>query len=216
MASEYLKKKYQDVKPDEKVEMTEQEKRQNWWFYHKTPLLLGIALLLIVGSFVWEMVTKVEPDYQIAYVGLYSFPEGVQEDLLDLLEELADDRNGDGKISVNLQPYVINEEDSSAYMVQSAMVADLTVGISEIFLVEDPMAFQEEYAIFLQEDGKMPADENSVENCWSFAWEDCPAVNDLKLGLDLYLICRGFEDPEMIEEHEGYMMLWEKLIEGAE
>jgi len=217
MASEYLKKKFQDIKPDEKVEMTPKEKFKNWWYYARFPLLAGVIVVALAVNLIWEVATNKQPDYQVSYIGQYSLPECVQEDLLVLLKEMADDRNGDGEVNVTLQAYVINEEDSSAYEMQTALVADLTVGISEIFLVEDPMVLQEKYAVFLQEDGKMPPDENSVSNVWNYRWIDCPAVNErLHLGLDLYLICRGFETPEMIEEHAGYMELWERLTEGAE
>ena len=217
MASEYLKKKYQNVKPDEKVELSKKEKLKNWWYYQRVPLLIGVIVLALVGSFVWEIVTNVQPDYQVAYIGQYSLPEGVQEDLLVLLEEMADDRNGDGEVFVTLMAYVINEEDSSALEMNTALYADLTVGTSEIFLVEDPMLMQEQFVVFLQENGEMPVDENSIENVWSYAWVDCPAVSErLNLGLDLHLICRGYETPEMIEEHVGYMELWNRLTEGAE
>jgi len=35
MASEYLKWKYKDVRPDIPKELTPAEKRSNWWHYHK-------------------------------------------------------------------------------------------------------------------------------------------------------------------------------------
>lgn len=31
MASEYLKQKYKDIKPDEKIELTPKQKRRNLW-----------------------------------------------------------------------------------------------------------------------------------------------------------------------------------------
>ena len=44
MASEYLKKKYQDVKPDAPVELTPAEKRRNWWYYNKWYVCAAAAL----------------------------------------------------------------------------------------------------------------------------------------------------------------------------
>ena len=41
MASEYLKWKYRDVKPDEPIRLTRKEKALNWWHYHKWYVLLG-------------------------------------------------------------------------------------------------------------------------------------------------------------------------------
>lgn len=45
MASEYLKWKYRDVRPDVLVAMTPAKRRKNWWHYHKWQVLLGAALL---------------------------------------------------------------------------------------------------------------------------------------------------------------------------
>ena len=35
MASEYWKWKFKDVRPEEKRELTPEEKRKNWWHYHR-------------------------------------------------------------------------------------------------------------------------------------------------------------------------------------
>ena len=44
MASEYLKWKYRDVKPDAPLVLTPKEKRANWWHYHKWTLLSGVVV----------------------------------------------------------------------------------------------------------------------------------------------------------------------------
>ena len=69
MASEYLLKKYKDVKPDEERELTPKEKRQNWWYYHKWHVVIGFILLLIcldLGKSALH-IGEVKPDLQIAY-----------------------------------------------------------------------------------------------------------------------------------------------------
>ena len=45
MASEYLKWKYRDIKPDQPVEHTKKQKAANWWHYHRWWLLAGVVLL---------------------------------------------------------------------------------------------------------------------------------------------------------------------------
>ena len=52
MASEYLKKKYKDVKPDVKRELTPAEKRKNWWHYHKWHVAAAVVLTLIAEEMV--------------------------------------------------------------------------------------------------------------------------------------------------------------------
>ena len=43
--------------------MTGKEKRENFWFYHKWHVIVGIVAALMVFSFVWEIATQVHPDY---------------------------------------------------------------------------------------------------------------------------------------------------------
>ena len=61
MASEYLKWKYRDVKPEEKRELTPAEKRANWWHYHKWHVALGAVLLLAAGSILWHVLGVGQP-----------------------------------------------------------------------------------------------------------------------------------------------------------
>ena len=86
MASEYLRKKYQDVKPEIRRELTPAEKRKNWWYYYKWHVVIGAGLLAILGSIVWNALHQIKPDYQIAYVGTYALlgrtASGSSDDLL--------------------------------------------------------------------------------------------------------------------------------------
>lgn len=215
MASEYLMNKYKDVKPDDPVVLTKKEERKNWWHYHKAYILVGAVILLFVGSFVKEMVTKVEPDYQVAYSGTYSLPVGAEESMQALLEQCADDRNGDGQVVVQVNSYVINEEDPTAYASQVSLIGDISIGSSDFFLVLDPMEAQNNYGIFYEEDGTLPEEEQTSYTCESYAWSDCPALNSLDLGMELYLVRRGYTQEEQIEEHAGAEAMWENMISGA-
>ena len=180
---------------------------------------MGVVIgLAIVGSFVLEMVQKVEPDYQIAYTGSYALPFGMEEQIQELLEGIADDRNGDGQVSVQINSYAINEEDPTAYASQVSLVGDITIGSSEFFLVADPMAVQEQYGIFYLEDGSLAQDERQLTSCMSYAWSECEALSSLDLGMEteLYLVRRGYVDEEMREEHAGSDVFWEAMTGGAE
>ena len=76
MASEYLKWKYRDVRPEKPLELTKKQRRQNWWHYHKWHVLIGVAVVLIGADWGWNILTQVTPDYQIAYVGSAPLSEG--------------------------------------------------------------------------------------------------------------------------------------------
>lgn len=154
MASEYLKWKYRDVKPDTPVELTKQQRRRNWWHYHKWHVGIGVVLVLIVCNLVWSALTQVRPDYQIAYVGEFPLSEEEAAAWEARLTALGADCNGDGKVIVQLNQYPTGEgggEPMYAYAYNMKLMADLDSCDSYFFLLEDPELFQTGYEI-LRED----------------------------------------------------------------
>ena len=214
MASEYLMKKYKDVKPDEPKVMTEKEKRRNWWYYHRMPLLITAVVLVFVGSFVHELVSKVDPDFQIAYSGEYELPGDLEAQIEARLSELVEDVNGDGKTVVEVVSYVFIPDDVNSYAVEVSLMGDLAVGTSEFFLVEDPEAFQEKYGLLAMEDGVVYDYEMSAEPTIRYAWEDLPVLCDLETGRSLYLTRRIYTQEDQQQEHANMDLLWSIMTEG--
>ena len=99
MASEYWKWKFRDVRPEEKRELTAEEKRRNWWHYHKWHIALGIVLAVFAGSLIWQVlgIGEIEPDCRVAYVGSTLLPDGTAAALEAALSALGEDLNGDGQ-----------------------------------------------------------------------------------------------------------------------
>lgn len=215
MASEYLKKKYENIKPDEPVVLTKKEKRQNWWYYHKWHVVACAAAVFVVCLFLKDILCRTEPDYRISYVCSRIMQEGTVQQLQELLESLGEDRDGDGEVLVQVDSYVTNPEDPMGYALQIKLTAELQAGEGEIFLLENPAEFQSEYGLLLLPDGTMPDSEEITSDCEYYAWENCPAVNRLELGMPLYLARRGYGTPEETEEHADYVSLWQALTEGA-
>lgn len=193
MASEYLKWKYKDVRPDEKVELTEKQRRQNWWHYHKWHVVIVIALVLIAANLLWNAVTQVRPDYQIAYVGTVPLTAEDETAWTDRLSALGTDCNGDKKIVVQLNQYITSQDSGSAtynYAVNVKLMADLQSKESYFFLLEDPEQFQADYEI-LQED-----------------W--------LPLENGLFLARRDFWEHRTPESMADCDRLWDELTEEME
>ncbi len=192
MASEYLKWKYRDVRPDKPVELTKKQRRQNWWHYHKWYVALGAAAVLIAASLVWHAVTQVHPDYQIAYVGAYPLPEEEAAAWVERLSALGADCDGDGKVVVQLNQYPTGGSGEDAMYAAASnvkLMADFDSCESYFFLLEDPEAFQENYDI-LQED-------------W-FPAED-----------GLFLARRVFWEDRTARHMEACGALWEALTKEA-
>ena len=236
MASEYLKKKYKDVKPDVKKELTPAEKRKNWWYYHKWHVVIAAGLLAILGSIVWNALHQVKPDYQIAYVGDYALPDDTAAAIEAGFAALGEDLNGDGSIVVQLVQYASSGgTDAQAVMAaETKLMADLTACESYFFLLEDPEKFQQNYGSMRKFDSSLPVEAGTSGEGEYLAWTQCPVLAQMDLGeysyplmgetasgssgellSKLYIARRGFWEGKTVPYPEGCDALWEKITEGA-
>lgn len=231
MASEYLKWKYRDVKPEEKRELTPAEKRKNWWEYHWWQLLLAIVGAAAAVSLVLTMlgVGQVKPDYQMAYVGSAALSEELAAEMEQAAAALGEDCDGDGAVTVRLnryQHYAPDSADSNAMLYAQAteakLVGDLEGCDSYFFLLEDPAWFQERYGVLVLPDGGEPAEDADGTAC-AVRVCDCPALAAL-LGEDggadgplgsLWLARRGFWTDKTSANPEQCQALWAVLTVGA-
>lgn len=195
MASEYLKWKYRDVKPEKAVPMTAAQRRKNWWHYHKWHVLIAAAALLISADWAWNILSRVHPDYQVAYAASVPLDEEEEAVWKARLAALGRDCNGDGKIVVQLNQYLVTQDGPTGeqsmynYAANVKLLADLDARESYFFLLEDPEKFQADYEI-LQED-------------WF------PVENGL------YLARREFWEDRTVKHMEECDRLWERLAEEA-
>lgn len=188
MASEYLKWKYRDVRPEERPELTPRERRSNWWHYHKWHVALAAVLLLImldVGKSVLGL-GAVHPDYQVAYVGGAYLPDETAAALEQALAAYGEDINGDGRVAVQLNRYLVDAvgDEGAAYASANRvkLMADLERSDSAFFILEEPETFQFQYQILRKLDGTLPTGyERDVSDCY-LPWSECPVLASLDLG----------------------------------
>lgn len=236
MASEYWKWKFKDVQPEEKRELTPQEKRRNWWHYHKWHVVTGAVLLAIPCGIAWNALHQIRPDYQIAYVGENALPEDTVTALETELAALGEDLNGDGRVVVRLAQYASSSgvEAGAAAAAEVRLMADIMERESYFFLLENPEQFQKAYRSLCRLDGTLPAEGDYSAEGTYLAWDDCPVLASLELGefsyplmgetvsgsssellSKLYIARRGFWTEESTPYPEGCEALWEKITEGA-
>ena len=193
MASEYLKQKYKDVKPDEIIELTAEQKRRNWWDYHKYWVLLGAVALIGCVFLIRDIFFRPEPDYQVGYVSRTALPEEVLETLQAQLEELGEDVNGDGRVMVELLTYNTGFDNVSMIDVDAAsagitrLTVDLSAGRVYILLMDDPGGFQGRIGALSYLDGAAPPLDDPTYGAadWRemvYAWDDCPVLANMDLG----------------------------------
>lgn len=238
MASEYLKWKYRDVKPREKVELTPEEKRKNWWHYHKWHVWLGVVLAVAAVSLACSIlgVGRVKPDYQAAYVGGNALPDDTAAAIEAAFASLGEDLNGDGKVVVRLNQYASasGTDPSMAAAAEVQLMADIMECESYFFLLEDPEQFQASYHSLRRLDGSLPEEEDDSAEGAYLSWDQCPALAGMDLGDFSYevlgetvtgssealvdrlsLARRGFWTEDTCAYPQGCDALWSKLTEGA-
>ncbi|MEG2931290.1 MAG: hypothetical protein RR825_05840 [Ruthenibacterium sp.] len=184
--------------------MTRKEKAENFWYYYKWHCLGGALALLLVGMFVHDMVTQVDADYQIAVLNTTPLQEESILALQENLTQFADDRNGDGKIIVEMQQYTLaagapatgtNSGVSAAADANATMdaytqmtgatrlMADAQVGTSMLFLTDRLEAFQQSEGLFAYNDGTAPPQGAAVDYTrMGVKWTGCPKLTGLPLG----------------------------------
>lgn len=229
MASEYLKWKYRDVKPNEpSPPLTRKEKLANWFYYYKWWIVVWAVLLYIVGSILWDAlgIGQVKPDYIFAYIGSSALSEECAASLETGLASLGSDVNGDGRVSVELRQYTVGysgDVETAMYYNYAAdvvLAADLSQGESYFFLVEDPAGIQEAYQIFAQPDGSPPPDGDVSVEDKVILWRDCPALAGLEVDQErmegLWIGRRCFYDAEQEQSHEADGAFWNTITKGAE
>ena len=235
MAGEYYRWKYRDEKPEEHRELTPEEKRKNWWDYHKWHVAAGIVLAIGAVMIAWDMlgIGQVEPDYQFAYVGGTLLPDDTVSGLEAALAGLGEDLNGDGQVAVRLNQYPTYsfspewengmadaEAASQAQISEAGLMADLELCDSFFFLLEDPEAFQQRYGILAYPDGSLPEDETADLSEMCRPWEDCPDLAGISADSGefppgLFIARRGFWTENTCKYLDGCERLWEKLFRGA-
>ena len=195
MAGEYVRWLARDVKPLEKKELTPQEKRRNWWDYHKWHVVIAIVCLVLAVDLASDVVRNArnKPDYTIAYVGYTDLPDGIVLAVEEAFAALGEDLNGNGKVQVELVKYQLYDEsaqsDNPALQEQNAergysasmlLTANIEMTESMIYLLEDPEFFNANYPILCHADGVLP--EVGSDAPLYYLWKDCPVLAGLELG----------------------------------
>jgi hypothetical protein len=208
MAGEYVRWLARDVKPLEKKELTPEEKRRNWWAYHKWHVVLAAAALILAANLVFDAVSNVRaaPDYTITYVGSEPLREGVAPALEKIIASLGEDLNGNGQVQVEVLEFLLREGEAATVFGDSLQLTlNIESGESVLYLLEDPALFAETYPIL-----------SSGEDAPYYLCGDCPALAALEELRPIALARREIWESEPGEQTLGALRLFEALTEGAE
>ena len=235
MASEYLKWKYKDVPQDKPLELTKQQKRKNWWHYHKWHVIIGAILLVTAGSILAHALGlgQTKPDYQIAYVGAAPLPEDTVKAIEAQLVPYGEDVNNDGKVvfKINQYPTDSNEEGADAAVYASGssirLMGDLESKQSCLFILENYEDFQKKYDVLADGSGSIAKSADTVEH---IRWGEGSVLKTLELGSytdtvlgktisgdsnelmkEMYLTPRGYLPDDNEKEQQACRNVWARL-----
>ncbi|MEG0768796.1 MAG: hypothetical protein RSG59_02645 [Ruthenibacterium sp.] len=231
-SARYTRNITQDA-PEAPHVMTRREKLDNFWYYHKWHILFGALALFLVCMFLHDILSQVDPDYQLAVLNTAALTEDTITSLQENLTPFADDRNGDGKIVVEVQQYTLAPTggvpadsavsgDASgtatvdAYMQMTGatrLMADAQVGMSMLFLTDRVEAFQQSDELFAYNDGTAPAQGAAVDYTrMGVPWTSCPKLLSLPLGE-----VKGFDGIPLctVQETLSDYVLVKRIFDGS-
>lgn len=78
------------------------ERFENFWFYNKWKVIIGLFLAIILGISIFQMIEKDTPDIYVMYAGPEYFSAGDVTRIREAFRSIIDDYNGDGERGMSL------------------------------------------------------------------------------------------------------------------
>ena len=197
----------------EEKPLSKKEKRKNWWYYHKIHLLIGFVVVLIGGYFVYDMATKVYPDYTIAVLSEDECGGDLLQCVADELSDYGVDRNGDGQVVVSIANYALGSGDGNADDAQTAKLAGDTTTFDSVIYISDPSCFErlKNESLYAYIDGTTPEEgATDYENMYVL-WSDCKGLADANLTSTWY---EGVSSDDLQKLFSDYHVSL-RIIEGT-
>ena len=163
--------------------------------------------------FIRDMVTKIEYDYSIAFLGNYSLTEEDSQAFQTWFQEHGEDLNGDGEVHVQLSDYSCPDEEDDGFdpqvfaAMQTRFIVDVQEGTSMIFFLN-----QEKYEDY-KDEGVFPAnaeDYTSIQDCQGYKEAGSPqSAGEYMVALRIIDESSGLSEDEEIQD---YYTANEKLL----
>ena len=151
---------------------TKKDKWDNFWFYHRTHVIVGVILALLAAYFIYDMATKTSPDYNVAVLSSAYVSTDAGNLLAEEMEKYGEDLNGDGQVIVQVNIFQVaqgDDMDTADPQMQMASVVkfqgDVQMGESYIYLIDDLnfLAYGAEAGLFKNLDGTVPVEGETID-----------------------------------------------------
>ena len=213
-----------DLVPEAPRQYTRREKWKNWWDYNLKWVILAVVCVLALVLFLGQATSNTTPDYNVALVSPYAPTEETVTALQEQLARYGTDLNGDGKVTVTVNTYIIDYSDDKAedYLdiaTATKLAVEFSTGTSSVFILYDPAGFEQSTSALRYLDGTLPELDNDSD-WWNmvYRWTDCPVLAGLDVDADFsdyYVGVRGVWDEDIAKALAGSDEFWQALTAGA-
>lgn len=187
-------------------------KWENFWYYYKYHVIAAVFVLVMIGVFINDKLQQIDYDYRIAAITENNLTEEQISGLEKDFQNIADDRNKDGEVHVQITNYTISEDENANYQVkmanQTKLMADFEAGDSMIFMYTDGVyETYKEQSIFDVKDGvqlKMADCKGNTQ----------PDVNDLNIAMRLFEGTAMEKKEDLNQYYKDCKKLFENFKDG--
>ena len=167
-----------------KEPLTSKQKWDNFWFYNTGKIVAVLIAAVLVGLYIYELVTKEKHDITLVYATSdYVLDDQVTE-IEEMLSQYVTDVDGNGEVSLYIDDLVINS--TSAQADPTMVQAQSTKLMAAFALNED--------SIFILDQGIYDSLGDSIDGAFinmEELYPDCDFVQGDKIMLDEYFASYG-------------------------
>lgn len=114
----------------------------NYWYFYKTPILIGGFVLILAIWFVVDMVTNVRPDMRVVIIADTLVLDEEQETIKQNVEKFAFDTNNDGKTVVTANYLNLSTDPQDEYQLAAyEQVVTLMIDEDITFYILDSSSY---------------------------------------------------------------------------
>ena len=216
-----MKKSKERIEAEKVCDMSFKKRWENFWYYNKLTIGIVAFVVILVGMFIHDIVTRVEPDYTIGIVtDKYFLPDQLLE-IEKRVEAVGKDVDGNGSVDVDVMLYQLSKDENSpidpnTQMANNArLIGDIDGVQSAIFLSDDPEFYQEVMQLFSYKDGSQ-IEENFVPTADEMGVDmlDTQIFSDMGgMGFDDFKVCLRVTPHESMIRKEKVRLHYYEAVE---
>lgn len=201
---------------EKKETQTWKKRAENYWYYYKIHTVIGLFVLLLVGITIRDKMRQIEYDYCIGVITESDVQYEQLEQLQKVFESYAEDYNEDGEVHVQVEHYMLGNDESMNPQInmanQTKFSGDIQMGQSMIYIYSDEI-----YKEFMSENIFDVENEEPIRlaDCAGYAAvTNAPALDELYISLRSQDGMDIADDEKLSKYYEASKKLFERFESG--